>query len=167
MGRVRARLALGWVCWLAVAAAAQALPDAPALAPGLEAAVADVDVGVEVEAEVEAEAEAEAGPQPTPQPLQQGLASFYHHRFHGRRTASGERYDRNALTAAHPTLPFGTEIVVRSLRTGREVVVRVTDRGPHLARRIIDLSHAAAVALGIQRHGVSEVQLWALPAHPP
>ncbi|WP_243855420.1 septal ring lytic transglycosylase RlpA family protein [Aquabacterium sp. A08] len=99
--------------------------------------------------------------------MQQGLASFYHQRFHGRRTASGERYNRHALTAAHPTLPFGTEIVVRSLRTGREVVVRVTDRGPHLARRIVDLSHAAAVALGIQRHGVSEVQLWALPAHPP
>lgn len=165
MGRVGSGLALGWVCWLAAAAAAQALPEATALvlAPGPEAAVADVDVGVEALPE----AEAEAGPQPAPQPLQQGLASFYHHRFHGRRTASGERYNRHALTAAHPTLPFGTEIVVRSLRTGREVVVRVTDRGPHLARRIIDLSHAAAVALGIQRHGVSEVQLWALPAHPP
>lgn len=91
--------------------------------------------------------------------LQQGRATFYANRFHGRRTASGERYDKNALTAAHPTLPFGTEILVRSLRTGKEVVVRIIDRGPHLKGRIIDLSRAAAEALGIHRHGVSEVQL--------
>ena len=91
--------------------------------------------------------------------LQQGSATFYANRFHGRRTASGERYDKNALTAAHPTLPFGTEILVRSLRTGKEVVVRIIDRGPHIKGRIIDLSRAAAEALGIHRHGVSEVQL--------
>ncbi|WP_232788496.1 septal ring lytic transglycosylase RlpA family protein [Macromonas nakdongensis] len=98
--------------------------------------------------------------------LEQGAASYYANRFHGRRTASGERYDRRQLTAAHKTLPFGTEVIVRSLRTGREVVVRIIDRGPHLKSRIIDLSHAAAEALGIRRHGVSEVQLIEKPATP-
>jgi len=91
--------------------------------------------------------------------LQQGLATFYANRFQGRRTASGERYDKNALTAAHPTLPFGTEVLVRSLQTGKEVVVRIIDRGPHLKNRIIDLSHAAAEALGISQQGVADVQL--------
>ena len=96
---------------------------------------------------------------PVPLVLEQGDASYYANRFHGRRTASGEPYDKNELTAAHKTLPFGTRVIVRSLQTGREVAVRIIDRGPHLKDRIIDLSHAAAVALGIQRHGVSEVQL--------
>ena len=91
--------------------------------------------------------------------LEQGQASWYANRLHGRLTASGERYDKNALTAAHKTLPFGTEVLVRSLQTGREVLVRIIDRGPHLKNRIIDLSHAAAEALGIRQHGVSEVQL--------
>lgn len=98
-------------------------------------------------------------PATAPLVLEQGQASWYGNRFHGRLTASGERYDKNALTAAHKTLPFGTEVLVRSLRTGREVLVRIIDRGPHLKSRIIDLSHAAAEALGIRQHGVSEVQL--------
>lgn len=98
-------------------------------------------------------------PDATPLVLEQGQASWYGNRFHGRLTASGERYDKNALTAAHKTLPFGTEVLVRSLQTGREVLVRIIDRGPHLKNRIIDLSHAAAEALGIRQHGVSEVQL--------
>lgn len=91
--------------------------------------------------------------------LEQGRASYYANRFHGRRTASGERYNKNELTAAHKTLPFGTEVLVRSLQTGKEVVVRIIDRGPYLKGRIIDLSHAAAEALGIRQHGVSDVQL--------
>lgn len=91
--------------------------------------------------------------------LQQGNASFLANRFHGLPTASGERYNMHALTAAHKTLPFGTEVLVRSLETGREVVVRIVDRGPHIKSRIIDLSHAAAGALGIRSLGVSEVQL--------
>ena len=82
-----------------------------------------------------------------------GLASWYGARFHGRRTASGARFDMHALTAAHPTLPFGTRVEVRNLATGRVVEVRITDRGPHLGRRIIDLSQAAARAIGIGRGG--------------
>lgn len=85
--------------------------------------------------------------------LQRGIASWYGQRFHGRRTASGETYDMHALTAAHPTLPFGTVVRVRSLVNGREVEVRINDRGPYIHRRIIDLSRAAAQALGLLEAG--------------
>jgi rare lipoprotein A len=91
--------------------------------------------------------------------LERGQASWYGPRFHGRRTASGERYDQHALTAAHKTLPFGTLVRVRSLVTGKEVDVRVTDRGPFVRGRIIDVSRAAAEALGMTGLGVKQVSL--------
>ena len=100
-----------------------------------------------------------AGADAMPLVLEQGTASFLWSGLHGRKTASGERYDMNELTAAHKTLPFGTRVIVRSLQTGREVAVRIIDRGPHLKSRIIDLSHAAVAALGIKSHGISEVQI--------
>ena len=93
------------------------------------------------------------------QELERGQASWYGPRFHGRRTASGERYDQHALTAAHKTLPFGTMVRVRSLVTGKEVDVRVTDRGPFVRGRIIDVSRAAAEALGMMGLGVKQVSL--------
>ena len=93
------------------------------------------------------------------QMLAKGLASWYANRFHGRRTASGERYDKNALTAAHKTLPFGTLVRVKNVRSGKEVVVRINDRGPYAHKRLIDLSGAAAAALGIKSHGVASVVL--------
>jgi len=91
--------------------------------------------------------------------LERGQASWYGPRFHGRRTASGERYDQHALTAAHKTLPFGTLVRVRSLATSQEVDVRVTDRGPFTRGRVIDLSRAAAEALGMRGAGVRQVSL--------
>lgn len=91
--------------------------------------------------------------------LARGMASWYGPRFHGRRTASGERYDMHALTAAHRTLPFGAKVRVRSVHTGREVVVRINDRGPYKHQRIIDLSRGAMVALGVMGRGVTEVEL--------
>jgi rare lipoprotein A len=91
----------------------------------------------------------------------EGLASWYGARFHGRRTASGAKFDMHALTAAHPTLPFGTRVLVRNLLTGKEVEVRITDRGPHIKRRIIDLSQAAARAIGMAR-GVAKVRVTVL-----
>ncbi|MEN9904145.1 MAG: hypothetical protein RLZZ555_710 [Pseudomonadota bacterium] len=100
-----------------------------------------------------------AGGNSEPLVLEQGAASYLANALHGRKTASGERYDMNELTAAHKTLPFGTRVIVRSLQTGREVAVRIVDRGPHLKNRIIDLSHAAASALGIKSAGVSQVQI--------
>lgn len=81
-----------------------------------------------------------------------GVASWYGPGLHGRRTASGERFDQHALTAAHRSLPFGTEVRVEHLRTGRSVDVRINDRGPFAHRsRIIDLSMAAGRVLGLGR----------------
>ncbi|WP_430300178.1 septal ring lytic transglycosylase RlpA family protein [Ramlibacter paludis] len=102
-----------------------------------------------------------------PEPVigERGLASWYGARFHGKRTASGARFDMHALTAAHPSLPFGTRVLVRNLATGRTVEVRITDRGPHLRQRIIDLSHAAARAIGLGRgRGTAQVSLTVLDA---
>lgn len=91
--------------------------------------------------------------------LERGHASWYGGQFHGRRTASGENFNKYALTAAHKTLPFGTIVRVRSLKHGREVEVRINDRGPFAKGRVIDLSQAAAEALGLTATGVAEVSL--------
>ncbi len=85
--------------------------------------------------------------------VHRGVASWYGPRFHGKRTASGEVYDMYALTAAHPFLPFGTLVRVRNLISGKVVDVRVNDRGPFIARRVIDLSKAAAAVLGLHEPG--------------
>lgn len=98
-----------------------------------------------------------AGPMPVA--MEQGGASWYAGYFHGRRTANGERYDQNQLTAAHKTLPFGTVVRVRSEVNGKEVEVRINDRGPFVAGRVIDLSQAAAQALGMLQLGVKRVTL--------
>jgi rare lipoprotein A len=86
----------------------------------------------------------------------QGLASFY---SEGARTASGEKFDANELTAAHPTLPFGTRLRVTNVATGRSVTVRVNDRGPYVAGRVVDVSYSAANALGMVGRGVAKVKL--------
>ncbi|RYF17503.1 MAG: septal ring lytic transglycosylase RlpA family protein [Comamonadaceae bacterium] len=91
--------------------------------------------------------------------IDRGKASWYGRRFHGKRTASGERFDMNGLTAAHRTLPFGTRVRVRNIRNGREVVVRINDRGPHVRGRILDLSQAAAAALDLLQAGEAPVVL--------
>jgi rare lipoprotein A len=88
-----------------------------------------------------------------------GVASFYGGRFHGRRTASGARFDANAMTAAHRSLPFGTHVRVTHLGNGRTVDVRITDRGPYVSRRIIDLSQGAAGVLGMRSQGVARVKV--------
>jgi peptidoglycan lytic transglycosylase len=96
-------------------------------------------------------------PTPLPPRIETGLASWYGAKHHGRRTASGERFDQKALTAAHPTLPWGSIVRVTSLVNGKSVDVRVNDRGPFIKGRIIDLSRAAARALGMA--GLMQVQL--------
>lgn len=88
-----------------------------------------------------------------------GIASYYSERFHGRPTASGELYDSKGLTAAHPTLPFGTLVRVHNLKNGRSLVVRINDRGPFHRGRIIDLSGTAARSLGFFRAGKAKVRL--------
>ncbi|MCU0423347.1 MAG: septal ring lytic transglycosylase RlpA family protein [Bacteroidia bacterium] len=91
---------------------------------------------------------------------QTGLASYYANRFHGRRTASGERYNKYKLTAAHRTLPFGTLVRVSDAKTGKWLVVKINDRGPHNYKRIIDLSYEAARQLGLTKgRGLLKVKL--------
>jgi rare lipoprotein A len=97
-------------------------------------------------------------------PMERGVASWYGPKFNGKMTASGERYDMNALTAAHPSLPFGTKIGVRNTRTGREVMVTVNDRGPYSKNRIIDLSYAAAKEVGVVGPGTASVEIYLVPA---
>lgn len=91
--------------------------------------------------------------------LGRGKASWYGPGFHGKRTASGERFDMNAMTAAHRTLAFGTRVLVRNVRNGREVIVRINDRGPHVRGRIIDLSKAAAAEIDLIDAGEAPVVL--------
>lgn len=88
---------------------------------------------------------------------EQGLASWYGPDFHGRRTANGERYNMYAMTAAHKTLPLGTSVLVTNRENGRRLRVRINDRGPFVAGRIIDLSFAAAKKLGFAEAGVVPV----------
>ncbi len=94
--------------------------------------------------------------------VQQGLASWYGTKFHGRKTSNGETYDMHAMTAAHKTLPLGIAVRVRNLDNGRQVVVRLNDRGPFVGDRIIDLSYAAANQLGIVKPGTAPVRIEAL-----
>jgi rare lipoprotein A len=91
-----------------------------------------------------------------------GSASYYGSQHHGKRTASGEHFDQNALTAAHRQLPFGTRLLVTNLDNQKTVVVRVTDRGPHTRGRLIDLSRAAAEQLGMLHSGVTRVRVQSL-----
>lgn len=85
-----------------------------------------------------------------------GIASYY---WQGTKTASGEPFDKSAMTAAHPTLPFGTRVRVFCANTGRDVVVRINDRGPFKPGRIIDLSEGAAEVIGMRGRGLTTVQL--------
>ena len=90
----------------------------------------------------------------------QGIASFY---TEGQQTASGEKFNTHDLTAAHPTLPFGTHLRVTNVSTGRSVTVRVNDRGPYVAGRVVDVSYSAANALGMVGSGTAKVKLDVVP----
>jgi rare lipoprotein A len=89
----------------------------------------------------------------------EGIASYYADDFNGKKTANGETYDMNGLTAAHRSLPFGTKVRVTNLENGRQVVVRINDRGPFQLSRIIDLSLGAAKELGMIANGTAKVKL--------
>jgi rare lipoprotein A len=99
-------------------------------------------------------------PAPRPEGVEQtGDASWYGRQHHGKKTASGETYDMHKLTAAHRTLPLGSRVLVTNLDNGRTVEVRINDRGPFVARRVLDLSYAAARRLGAVGDGVIPVSL--------
>ena len=91
--------------------------------------------------------------------FERGGASWYGIQFHQRKTANGERFDMSAFTAAHKTLPFNTRVCVRSLVNGKEVLVRINDRGPYAQGRVIDLSRAAADQIGLTSMGIKQVAL--------
>ena len=138
LGRaLRAATAIGALGFVAIASATDAAP-APAMpAPAASASAPAVST--------------------TASAVERGLAAVYSDRLNGRKTASGERYDRTKLTAAHKTLPFGTQVKVTNAKNQKSVVIRINDRGPTQAGRILDLSPAAAKALGIHRLGMGEV----------
>ena len=90
---------------------------------------------------------------------QTGKASWYGPGFHGKKTANGEIYNQNELTAAHRTLPLGTEVEVTNVKNGKSVEVEINDRGPYVRGRVIDLSRAAAIELGMKERGLAVVQI--------
>lgn len=92
-----------------------------------------------------------------------GHISYYGPGFHGKPTASGEKYDQNDLTCAHKTLPFGTQLKVTLLKTGKSVIVRVNDRGPYIKGRTLDISVKAAKEIGLTQQGVGEAQIEIIP----
>lgn len=177
-----AAVLLSAAAFYGLAPSAQAL-EVPGQEPGnnrsssLETATMPADVGPVVDntasqaaadALLQAKLQEASSPSPIVEPApapragvvqERGGASWYGPFFHGRRTANGERYNQNEMTAAHKTLPFGTLVRVRSEVTGKEIEVRINDRGPFVAGRVIDLSQAAAKALGMLQAGVKRVTL--------
>ena len=97
------------------------------------------------------------------QNVQKGGASYYGPGFHGKRSSNGEVFNMHAMTCAHRTLPFGTTLLVRDTKTDKQVIVRVTDRGPFCRGRIIDLSYGAAKKLGMLARGTAQVEIKVLP----
>ena len=118
----------------------------------------DTEVTLPKPAAQAAKAVSPAKPKPHP-PYQVGTASWYGEYFEGRATASGEPFHMYELTAAHPTLPLGTWVLVTNLSNGRRIFVRINDRGPIVPGRIIDLSYSAAQALAFQQKGLQQVRL--------
>jgi rare lipoprotein A len=90
---------------------------------------------------------------------QEGIISYYADKFQGRKTASGQRFDKNAFTAAHRSLPFGTKVQVTNLANGKSVVVEINDRGPYSEDRILDLSPAAARKIGLMGRGTVKAKI--------
>ena len=155
-------LALAGLFGLApLAASTAATTDTTGIETATSAAIIEL-VPVQPDTEVTAPApaiEAPAASAPQETVLGRGSASYYAAKFDGRRTASGERFDNDDMTAAHRTLPFGSLVRVTNPANGRSVVVRVNDRGPFTRGRLIDVSRAAAEELGMVARGHADVEL--------
>jgi len=145
-------LALGALVGTTAGAQTAAPASAPAAMPAASAPAAP--------------APAPAAPAATGSDAMEGLAAYYSNRLEGRKTASGQTFRQSKLTAAHPTLPFGTKVKVTHTKNGRSVVVVINDRGPTQAGRVIDLSRAAADKLGMLRAGLAPVRLEVVAAAP-
>ncbi|MCE0742489.1 septal ring lytic transglycosylase RlpA family protein [Acetobacter sicerae] len=144
-----AMLALSWTVGVAEARAATQTHD-----PALSVSPAPTSWAASVK---EALAKRASGATSLAHHIQHGMASWYGGRFAHRGTANGEQFDPSKMTAAHPSAPLGSKLLVRSEETGRQIVVTVNDRGPYKGGRVIDLSHAAAAQLGMLRKGVAHV----------
>lgn len=160
---LQALAAAGLLGLMPLAASSAAAPDATVAPADAAASAAMIElVPVQPSAEVTAPALALEEPAPSePQDtvIGRGSASYYAAKFHGRRTASGERFDNSDMTAAHRTLPFGSLVRVTNPANGRSVVVRINDRGPFTRGRMIDVSRAAAEELGLVARGHATVEL--------
>lgn len=130
------------------------------LAPGCTPLTARKEIPLPAPIEQAAKPEA-------PKVEQVGNASWYGPAHDGKETASGETFDSNEMTAAHPTLPLGTKAVVTNLETGKSVTVRINDRGPYVKGRKIDLSRAAAQQIGMGKKGVAKVKIESRPRRKP
>jgi rare lipoprotein A len=149
-----------------LAASSAAVPDGAGAPASVDAAAATamielvpVPVSDEVTLDIVDQSDAPAPSAPQATVLGRGSASYYAAKFDGRRTASGERFDNDAMTAAHRTLPFGSKVRVTNPANGRSVVVRINDRGPFTRGRMIDVSRAAAEELGLVARGHATVEL--------
>ncbi|WP_017664139.1 septal ring lytic transglycosylase RlpA family protein [Porphyrobacter sp. AAP82] len=142
-----------------LAASTAAAPDAPVQPSTSTAAVELVPLPPVTDTAAPETAAPDAPSAPRDTLVGRGSASYYAARFDGRRTASGERFDSAAMTAAHRTLPFGTRVRVTNLANGRSVIVRINDRGPFTRGRMIDVSRAAASELGLVARGHGMVEL--------
>ena len=131
------RIAAGLSCCVLLALAVSSFGDNPAGSAGAQA----------------------RGPTAAATLIETGIASYYGAKYHGKLTASGEVFNMNDLTAAHPRLAFGTRVKVTDLENNRVVFVRVNDRGPFVKGRVIDLSQAAATALQMEKRGLVQVKL--------
>lgn len=159
--RVALALSIGAFVGLTSALSAKeiATPAKDALAPFKSAVVADYPVNNVTSAVVNAQKVSLEPSTGKLRALQSGVASYYGPGFHGRRTANGETFNMNAMTAAHRTLPFGTKLKVTNLNNGQSAIVRVNDRGPYTGGRVIDLSVAAAKQIGSTQAGTAKVKL--------
>lgn len=145
------------LCAVVLPFAGPAQAEAPVVSQTLVPVVAGVNAVAA--AEVPAPAPAAIDEAPSLEKIAGGMASFYGRHLKGARTASGARYAPDALTAAHRTLPFGTQVQVTNPANGESVVVTINDRGPFHGNRVIDLSDAAAEEIGIARAGSGKVEL--------
>ncbi|MBB3990753.1 septal ring lytic transglycosylase RlpA family protein [Croceicoccus naphthovorans] len=164
--RRASRLALGFaiVALVPATAALAVSEDVQAARPGFETDLqSDIDLaplpGMGNDAAPFAEPEPANDASDVAEELGIGMASWYGPKFAGRPTASGERFNPAEYTAAHRTLPFGSKVRVTSPRTGKSIVVRINDRGPFHGKRVIDLSEAAADAIGLKARGHDRVTL--------
>jgi rare lipoprotein A len=146
-----------------IASATTAIAQAPATAPAPISTAPAAVVTPKVES---AAAAAPVAAKSAGEHQMEGVAAYYSNKFNGRKTASGQRFNNGAMTAAHNTLPFGTRVKITNAKNNRSVIVRINDRGPTTPGRVFDLTRAAASKLGYARAGMADVRAEIVSAAP-